>query len=320
MLTDQADALRRMMRQAPRDSRPELAAPPAAEPASNARELSRSEGREALPCGAAGARRGRIVAITSGKGGVGKSSVAVNLAARLAQMGRRVVLVDADLGTANADVLCNVAPVSTLAHVVAGRRTLKETLVEGPGGFALIPGASGLAQMAALGEYERGRLMQQVQELEGEVDLVLLDTGAGVGPNVLGFVLASDQQLVVTTPEPTAITDAYALIKTLNRQRRDLNVCVLVNMVRTPQEGRTTFERLAAVSGKFLALPLRYAGHLPLDPRVAAAVRRRVPFVLDNARGGASDGISQLAHRLDRDAIEPRGPGLLQRMVAWLGG
>jgi len=152
------------------------------------------------------------------------------------------------------------------------------------------------------------------------VDLVLGDTGAGVGPNVLGFVVAADQQLVVTTPEPTAMTDAYAMIKSLSRQRRDVDVCVLVNMVRTPQEGRTTFERLQAVSSRFLALRLRYAGHVLLDARVGAAVRRRVPFVLANPRGGASECVSQLAHRLDRNAIEPRGPGLLERMVAWLGG
>lgn len=309
MLTDQAEALRRMVR-----------ADGTQRPGDDSQRDESPLRAPARPTPPPAVRRGRIVAITSGKGGVGKSSVAVNLAARLAQMGRRVVLVDADLGTANADVLCNVTPANTLAHVVAGRRTLKQTLVDGPGGFSLIPGASGLAQMAALGEYERLHLMQQVQELEREVDLILLDTGAGVGPNVLGFVVASDQQLVVTTPEPTAITDAYALIKTLSRQRRDLHVCVLVNMVRTPQEGRATFERIAAVSARFLSLEPRYAGHLPVDARVATAVRRRVPFVLENPRGGASECISQLAHRLDRNAIEPRGPGLLERMVAWLGG
>ena len=148
----------------------------------------------------------RTLAITSGKGGVGKTTVAVNLAAQLARLGQRVVLLDADLGTANADVLCNIVPSSTLAHVVAGRRTLQDTIVKAPGGFSLIPGASGLAQMAALNERERSRLLEQLQVLEAEADLVLIDTGAGVSPNVLGFLVAAHEVLVVTSPEPPSRT------------------------------------------------------------------------------------------------------------------
>jgi len=251
---------------------------------------------------------------------VGKSNVAVNLAIRLATMAQRVVLVDADLGTANADVLCNITPTGTLAHVIAGRMSLQQTLVQGPGGFQLIPGASGLAQVASLSELERARLVQQVQNLEAEADIILIDTAAGVGPNVLSFAAAADQLLVVTTPEPTAMTDAYAVIKTLARRRDDLDVRVLVNMVRDADEGRAVFTRLDAVCRRFLDLVPRYAGHVVMDPKVSQAVRRRKPFVLDSPNCPASLCIHQLAHRMDRGVTEPRGEGLLRRMAMWLAG
>lgn len=263
------------------------------------------------------ARRARTVAVVSGKGGVGKSNVAVNLAVRLAQMGRRVILLDADLGTANADVLCNVTAGRNLAHVVAGRQSLAEAMVEAPGGFWLIPGASGLAQMAALGEFERARLVQQIQQLEHEADLILIDTGAGVSPNVLGFALAADQCLVVTTPEPPAVTDAYAMIKSMHRQQSELDVRVLVNMVLDGREGREVFNRIDAVCRRFLSLNTRYAGHVVHDSRVAAAVRHQRPFILESPACPASDCIGQLAHRMDRHVAEPRPQGLWQRLSAW---
>lgn len=267
-----------------------------------------------------GNRRARIVAITSGKGGVGKSNIAVNLAIRLTKMGRKVVLLDADLGTANADVLCNISPGGDLAHVVAGRRTLTEAMVEAPGGFRLIPGASGLARMAAMGEYERSRLVQQLSELEEDYDLILVDTGAGVSPNVLSFALGADQLLVVTTPEPTSVADAYAVIKIVARQRADADVRILVNMVVDADEGRSVFKRIDAVCRRFLGLSTRYAGHVSTDPRVPMAVRRRRPFILESPNCDASTCIGQLAHRMDRYAIEPRGDGLLRRMATWLTG
>lgn len=265
-------------------------------------------------------RRAAIVAVTSGKGGVGKSNVAVNLAVRLSEMGRRVVLIDADLGTANADVLCNLQPAGNLAHVVAGRMTLQQVTVRGPAGFRLVPGASGLAQMAALSDFERARLVQQMRELESDADLILIDTGAGVSPNVLSFVCSADQQLVVTTPEPTAVTDAYAVIKSVVRQGQPTDLRVLVNMVRDAAEGRAVFNRIDGVCQQFLAIRPRYAGHIVADARVALAVRRRRPFVLDSPHCDASACIGQLAHRLDRHAAEPRGEGLLRRMAMWLAG
>ncbi len=264
--------------------------------------------------------RAITIAVTSGKGGVGKTSVSVNLAVQLAKMGRRVILMDADLGTANADVICNLNAPRNLSHVVAGRCSLHEALVDAPGGFKLIAGASGLSQMAALGEFERARLMDQMRYLEDEADLILIDTGAGVGPNVLGFLVAVDQILVVTTPEPTAITDAYAVIKTASRQADDLDMRLLVNQVRDEREARAVYDRVGGVCRRFLDVTPRYAGHVLSDPRVPYAVRRRQPFVLEHPASPASMCMHRLAHRIDRHASTPRDQGLLRRMAAWLVG
>jgi len=267
----------------------------------------------------ANVRLAHTIAVTSGKGGVGKTTVAVNLAVQLSKMGRKVILIDADLGTANADVMCNILASANLAHVVAGRKSMRDAVVKAPGGFGLIPGASGLSQMAALGEYERDRLIRHVHELEEQTDLILIDTGAGVHPNVLGFTFAADQILVVTTPEPTAITDAYAVIKTISRQKEDAQFRLLINMTRDEKEARAVYNRIASVCRKFLQLSPSYAGYLVSDPRVPLSIRRRRPFVLDNVSSLAVDCVNQLAHRLDRHASQPRSESFIRRMATWLG-
>jgi len=265
-------------------------------------------------------RAAQTLAITSGKGGVGKSTVAVNLAVELARMGRKVVLLDADLGTANADVLCNVMPPATLAHVVAGRREIEDIVVQAPGGFDLVGGASGLAQMAALNTFERDRLIEQFRRLEMRYDVVMIDTGAGVGPNVLGLVVAAQRVLVVTTPDPTAITDAYAVIKTAHRMRPDINVRLLVNQVVDHEEAMGVYNRIAGVCRKFLDLHIAFAGYLPFDPVVRSSIRERRPFALGDRSSPAGICMNALAHRLDQHAAEPndQGGGLLKRMTNWL--
>ncbi|XAL99049.1 MinD/ParA family protein [Phycisphaeraceae bacterium D3-23] len=282
-------------------------------------EAHRAAEQSAQPDAPPAAARAQTLAITSGKGGVGKTTVAVNLAVELARLGRKVVLLDADLGTANADVMCNVMPATTLAHVVAGRREIEHAVVRAPGGFGLIPGASGLAQMAALSDYERERLLEQFRRLEQSYDVLLIDTGAGVGPNVLGFLVATESVLVVTTPDPTAITDAYAVIKTAHRQRPDIDVRLLVNLAQDADEARQVFVRVSNVCTKFLGMQVSYAGFLPSDPEVRASVRMRLPFVLGERTSPAAIGMNALAHRLDKHAAEPRrSGGLLRRMSTWL--
>ncbi|QDU33190.1 Flagellum site-determining protein YlxH [Poriferisphaera corsica] len=292
---------------------------------------------------AAPPRRARIIAVSSGKGGVGKTTMSVNLAVQLSKLGRKVVLLDADLGTANADVICNVAPSNNLAHVVAGRKTIDQAIINAPGGFELIPGASGLAQIANLSDFERARLMQQIKTLEDTRDVIIIDTGAGVSPNVLGFLAAADEILLVTTPEPTAITDAYALVKTLSRKvdmtgtgrtgsqvggaatgetviPTGSGLRILVNMVRDEAEAKIIYDRISAVCKKFLGISPRFAGHIVSDPRVQLSIRRRKPFTLESPNTMASNCMNQLAHRMDRHATEPPSAGLLKRMAAWLAG
>lgn len=262
--------------------------------------------------------RASVIAVTSGKGGVGKSNIAVNLAIKLASAGKEVVLLDADLGLANADVLCNVDLPYNLSHVIARKKDLSEVLVKAPGGFRLIGGASGLARMADLSDFDRQRLVVALAELEEQADLILIDTGAGISPNVLSFTRAADQVLVVTTPEPTAITDAYAAIKVISRDGGDRRVSLLVNQVKTPGEGRIVYERIAKVAKQFLGVSVLDAGHLPADEQVQSAVRKRVPFVIGSPHCPASQCIVQLAMRLERGvAPSPEASGFFNRMSRW---
>src|SRR4051794_16481809 len=222
-------------------------------------------------------RRASVIAVTSGKGGVGKSNVSVNLAIQFAAAGKKVVLLDADLGLANADVLCNLDLPANLSHVIARKKELREVMIPAPGGFRLIGGASGLARMADLSDADRQRLVLALGELEQAVDIILIDTGAGISPNVLTFTRAADHVLVVTTPEPTAITDAYAVIKVITRQPAEhgapaqtqydpgRQISLLVNQVRSAAEARIVYDRIAKVAKQFLNVRIQDAGFVMHD-------------------------------------------------------
>jgi flagellar biosynthesis protein FlhG len=266
----------------------------------------------------AAVRRASVIAVTSGKGGVGKTNIAVNLAIKFASAGKKVVLLDADLGLANADVLCNIDLPANLSHVIARKKDLSEVLVKAPGGFSLIGGASGLARMADLTDADRQRLVTALAELEEQADVILIDTGAGISPNVLAFTRAADHVLVVTTPEPTAITDAYAVVKVVSRDNRDRRISLLVNQARTANEARVVHDRIAKVARQFLSVSVYDAGYIAADDQVSAAVRKRVPFILANPRSAAAHGIGQLAMRLEQGVA---GAGLeggfFNRMSRW---
>ncbi|HVT88387.1 MAG TPA: MinD/ParA family protein [Tepidisphaeraceae bacterium] len=260
-----------------------------------------------------------VIAITSGKGGVGKSNVAVNLAIQLASAGRDVVLLDADLGLANADVLCNLDLPCNLSHVIARKKELADVLVKAPGGFRLIGGASGLARMADLSDQDRQRLVSALVELESQTDIILIDTGAGISPNVLSFTRAADHVLVVTTPEPTAITDAYAVIKVISRDAGKRRLSLLVNQAKSEVEANVVYERISKVAKQFLNIPVYDAGYVPSDAAVPQAVRRRTPFVIDSPRSAATHAIAQLAMRLGQGhGARTDGMGFFSRMIGWL--
>jgi len=262
--------------------------------------------------------RASVIAITSGKGGVGKTNIAVNLAIKLASAGKNVVLLDADLGLANADVICNIDLPANLSHVIARRKDLSDVLVKAPGGFSLIGGASGLARMADLSDSDRQRLVAAMGELEQKADVILIDTGAGISPNVLAFTRAADHVLVVTTPEPTAITDAYAVVKVVSRDNAERRVSLLVNQVRNANEARVVHDRIAKVARQFLSIRIFDAGYIPADDQVSAAVRKRAPFVLSAPKCAASFAISQLANRLEQGVVGSGQQGsFFQRMSRW---
>jgi flagellar biosynthesis protein FlhG len=261
--------------------------------------------------------RASVIAITSGKGGVGKSNVAVNLSIKLASAGKNVVLLDADLGLANADVLCNIDLPFNLSHVIARKKELHEVMVTGPGGFKLIGGASGLARMADLTDFDRRRIVEALGAVEYSADNIIIDTGAGISPNVLSFTRAADQVLVVTTPEPTAITDAYAVIKVISKDRVDRRVSLLVNQVRSAAEAKLVHERVAKVAKNFLGVNVLDAGHMVADDHVRRAVLRRVPFLLSSPKCAASFCVTQLAMRFEQGIVPSADGGFFNRMGKW---
>jgi flagellar biosynthesis protein FlhG len=272
----------------------------------------------------------QTIAITSGKGGVGKTNLAVNLAATLAAMQRRVILMDADLGLANADILCNVQPRYNLAHVVAGQRTLAEVLtpvpipglLAGQGMLSLIAGASGLARMADLPESDRACLLEQLETLPQAADVVIIDTGAGIGRNVLAFAAPADHVTIVTTPEPTAITDAYAVIKVLTRSGAAGAISIMVNQVRSRDEARIVHERIAGVTRQFLQVDIPFAGYVMADPVVPQSVRKRTCFVAEYPNSAAAQCIRAWANRIDHHVdvaaqAAPARRGFFTRLAGW---
>lgn len=268
--------------------------------------------------GAAGTAR--VIAITSGKGGVGKSSLALNLAVASAPHYKRTVLVDADLGLANLDVMCGVSATAGLADVVAGRRRLYDVLTKTGFSVELVPGASGMAYLADLPDEERARLLAQMEMLEREADLLILDTGAGVSKNVVRIAAAADEVLVVTTPEPTSITDAYAAIKLISRQREHGAVKLVVNQASSPSEASKVAQRIVSVSRRFLGVEVGWAGYILTDAKVSQAVRLRRPLTVAFPGSPASLCIQTIARGLRSANGATKRRGFMPRLRRLLGG
>lgn len=238
------------------------------------------------------------IAVTSGKGGVGKTSLASNLGLALINQGKRVAILDGDLGLANIDVLFQLSPRYNVKHVIEGTKTLREIILEGPMGLSIVPASSGIEALADLSEAERARVVFQLSSISELADILLIDTAAGISPMVLSFATASDQVIVLTTPDPTAMTDAYATIKVILQRKPAARIRLVVNMVRDAQHAREVASGIASVVQRFLRTEIRCIGYIPADPEVGKALRSQKPFLLTAPTSPAARNVNHLANKL----------------------
>ncbi len=265
---------------------------------------------------AASKPRPRIITVTSGKGGVGKSNVVINLAVTFSRMGKRVLIIDADLGLANVDILLGLRNRHTIEDVMNGRMSLRDIVVEDPLGIKVVPGSSGIPQIANLSARRRREFIASFEELEDQADIILIDTSAGLNKNVITFALLADEIVLVTTPEPSAITDAYAMIKVLCGEKADANIGLIVNQAKNQAQAMDVANKIAEVSRQFLNFPVSVLGALPSDPYVPRAVMRRRPWVELYPRSAATGAIKKVAAKLLNGARETNAPadGLIHRI------
>ncbi|MDQ6978206.1 MAG: MinD/ParA family protein [Ghiorsea sp.] len=251
----------------------------------------------------------RVIAICSGKGGVGKTFFSVHLAEYAAKKGKRVLLLDADLGLANVDVMLGISPKGSLLELVRGEKGLSDLIVPARAGFDVLPGGSGLYELTALDTEQQQVMMNEMRRISSDYDLVLIDAAAGIGDNVLYFVSASESALVVLTPDPTSLTDAYALIKVLSRQRNMRRFMVTVNQAEV-FDAQVAFKRLLSVADRYLDVHLDYVGNLPHSPDVREAVQGQKLLTVQDAPVMRQTLDMVLANILARERDLSRNGGL----------
>ena len=260
--------------------------------------------------------RATAIAVTSGKGGVGKTNISLNLAVELSRAGKRVLLVDADLGLANVDILLGITPRFTLENVLRKDCSIFEATVEGPEGLTIVPAASGIGEAEAWRAGDHEALQADLARLERGFDLILVDTGAGISSKVTDFVVAADQALVVAVPEPTSIADAYAMIKVVSGMKPDLRAGLVVNRARSPREAYDIHAKFLQIVSRFLSLSVDNRGHVLEDPAVEHAVRTQCPFVLGAPRSPAARCVADLAREIVGNTSTPLvAPGLFRRLL-----
>lgn len=244
----------------------------------------------------------RVITVTSGKGGVGKSSIAVNLAILLKRMGNRVIILDADFGLANIEVMLGVRPQYNLADLMFRGKSLTEIITTGPEEIGFISGGSGIQELTRMTKEQVMYLTQKLVELDSMADIIIVDTGAGIADNVLEFVTACSEVLLVATPEPTSITDAYALLKALNRRagfsREHTTIKMISNRVGSEAEGRNLYEKMSIVVDKFLNIQPEFLGIIPQDDLISKAVMMQKPIVIAYPNSSAADALQVIASKL----------------------
>jgi flagellar biosynthesis protein FlhG len=241
----------------------------------------------------------RTITVTSGKGGVGKTNIVANLAISLQKQGRRVMIFDADLGLCNMDVLLGLSPRYNIQHVINGNKRLKDIVVKGPDGVLIVPASSGIEELTNLNEIQKLRLLEEFESLPQRIDYILIDTGAGISTNVTFFCLGAQDIIVVVTPEPTSLTDSYALIKVLYTKYQEKNFNILINNVSEESEAKEVFRRLQLVTERFLNLSIDYLGFIPHDLSIPRAVKIQNPVLLRYPDSPSSRAFINLAKRIE---------------------
>ena len=257
----------------------------------------------------------RVIAVTSGKGGVGKTNVSINMAVSMANEGKNVMIMDADLGLANIDIMLGLNPQYNLSHVINGERTLEEIIVDGPAGVRVVPASSGTQSMAELTPLQHAGVVQAFSELSHAVDVLIVDTAAGITDSVVSFTRAAQEVVVVVCDEPTSITDAYAMIKLLNKDYGLQRFRVLSNMVHSMQEGRELFIKMMKVTDRFLDVTLDFMGSVPYDEYLRKALQKQKAVVDAYPRSKAAMAFKNLAKKTDNWPIPREAGGHLEFFV-----
>ena len=246
----------------------------------------------------------RVICITSGKGGVGKTNFTINLAMELSRLNNRVVIMDADLGLANIDVVLGIIPQYTLLDIIYGEKSIEEIMVPGPNGIKVISGSSGITGFVDISLSSIQQLIEKLHIINNYADIILIDTGAGLSGSVLSFVLAAQEVIVVTTPEPASIADAYAMIKTINLKEKNKKIKIVVNKIGNITEGNVTFEKLRNAVKRFLLMDLYKLGYVFEDSSVVKSVKKQTPFTVEYPNSIASKNVKSIAAKLVDDNID----------------
>ena len=247
----------------------------------------------------------RVIAVTSGKGGVGKTNIVLNLCLQLSKLKRRVLLLDADMGLANVDVLLGLTPRYTLEHVMTGQKDISDVILTAPGGFRILPSGSGISELSEMSFEQQMQMFKQLSRIDDKLDYLFIDTGAGISSNVLRFNASANEVLIVANPEPTSITDAYALMKLLAIKYHIRDFSLIANSVNSQAEGQGVYETLNRVCGEFLKVNLSFLGAIPFDPAIRKTVRRQKPVLELYPKSPASKSLVRIAELIDQQTLPP---------------